>query len=333
MKDPINRVHLFLLLATVILLVRQEPADHSVIEPVPVLTLQEQLDVAARQSSKENKNITVSIPEGQYVIDGLTIGGQVSINPQGSGMRPVRFIYDGPDGESAENPRVVISIRGGYGKDIGNFEVRCKRANAKYLVFVECTGGANNYYHDIRIDHPNGLDCRGFVNRDRESAYVSRLDILCTQPLAIITGDNHYLECLDLKASTTDEHFSGTVKDVISVPIYLGMPKGWTIGGQNALHGGRQIIYCETKANDPTGNPLLISGGIRYEQVLSDSSRPAIEFNFANRSLEAFVVSGVIRSSQRTGPAFGWTSGKIWKRIGLDNYFELGKTSTVEISK
>jgi len=295
-----------------------------------VNNLQDRINIAAAQSRRENKGVTVMIPEGRYELtETLTVPDHVSIDC-GRGMRPVRFVWNGPDGESAANPTTVIKIAGGYGKSIGNFEVRASNPSAKHLIFVEAGGNKNSTYHDIRVDHPHGLDCRGLVIADRESATVKRIDATCTQPIAVIRGDNHYLECLDLKAAVTDDQLATNCKDIVSVPLYLGMPKGWTIGGQNAFHGGRQAIYCRAEPGEPTGNTLLIAGGIRYEQPLSDSSRPLIEFDLPERSLEAFVVSGVVRSSKRDGPHVGWTSGKIWKRIGLDNFFELGTTVTVE---
>lgn len=290
------------------------------------------LAMATAYGKRLNKSTTVRIQADELTVtDTLEIAGHANIVPVGIGGRALRIIYDGPDGESVENPKTVVRINadGAYGSEFGRIEIAVRRRNTKNLVLLEMVGGVNSRIQDVRGVHW-GVDCRGLVIRGKESVRVSGINFGCTQPLVILAGDNHKFEDLDLIAPTSSAAEDACCDRLEAIPILTGMPQAWTFAGQNAIHGGVQMMRIDAPPTASTGNALTLAGGFRYEQPLPGSVKPLIEFRFPGtapgHALEQFIVSGAVRSSKRYGPFIGGDLSRVWKiNAPPANFFELGR--------
>lgn len=265
-----------------------------------IIDIYEALERAKEATGNTGINTNVELPHGSTFrfAQEIKLPGNVSFTSTGKGIRSIRLIYEGPSGESVDNPAVLISRVQGYGAFLNGMEI-VARPDRKYLRFVNFSNNINCKISNLRIAH-YGLDCIGLDLAGRESTIVENIDVRCSVPLALRWGDNFNLHNLDLGAATTSDALAQMNKDLISTCILMTHKMDHLVlSGYQTYQGGNYAIYG--RINSSVFCSGMFFERIRYEQSLSrnDPNIPAIDIEFSNLHCESMTIGAGCRFTDR----------------------------------
>lgn len=276
--------------------------DHSVLEPVPVLTLQEQLKEAGIWAAKHNRNYTVKIPESgiahMFSVP-LIIPPHVSLIGDGAGSRAARLGYNGP-----ETDQPLINVVGnGYGAEIGGFEIALSDRSLPNVTALQIGGATKNAkVRDIRFEH-FGKDTLGIVVQGHESLTVEHCEFRCTVPVVYEAGDNITFRDMDIGTATTEAARASmsSGRYPLTCVWIKKLPDHLLFEGSQTWQGGDHMIYARLENQTIFGSGLRIEN-VRWEQSLSKASTSKYAIDFRNagpQRLEVFTVGSNVRFADR----------------------------------
>lgn len=260
------------------------------VEPIPLTTgwqeqIQAQLNLAGIKAAFRNKNVTVTVPEGEYEFVSLRIPPNVSFIADPNVIKSVRLRYIGGDDAT------LITVGSGYGTTVSGFEIRSKTERRK-LVGLRFDRSVNAELSRTRFDFYGYEDCVGFEIGGRESIVVEKVEARCTIPFRYLWGDNCVIRDFDAGSATTMEQKMAMNHELPSTVIHLlSVPNQLIFEGYQTWQGAERAMLG--KSTSDVGGQLLIVRNMRYEQSLStqNSDIPAFDFSF-RKPLEMFVLDG-----------------------------------------